>query len=374
MAYDLSGGYSVLPKVVARQCQSDNNFRCQPGARKCSPSSRPEPHRSPAPPTRCARSPSSLRNPPSRASCRALVTRPISSWVRPRTTRPTLVGRAQFPDDPTTSGFNVEVGLLAEPICGIKIDFIFAPWSECWTAKPESVYFDQATEYVGESLYKGYVHGCTAYTHTKGERNWSLEFTHSILAGLKTGGIITRLVRHCPHQQASAHAVVHCPFCDVWSGIDGRSCIPRRTGRRWQPGRLADDVQLHRHQARRRAGLGAHSWDLRLQQELLRRRRAAVHWGARAHVQKGQTPHVDATHTAWRAHGSPKRSLWPFLWADELHYALGRRQRHCQSTRCLTARSTRSTFMPIRLALPVLASAWLGTTQSDVRACPTPHS
>jgi len=97
------------------------------------------------------------------------------------------------PDDPTTSGFNVEVGLLAEPICGIKIDFIFAPWSECWTAKPESVYFDQATEYVGESLYKGYVHGCTAYTHTKGERNWSLEFTHSILAGLKTGGIITRL-------------------------------------------------------------------------------------------------------------------------------------------------------------------------------------
>ena len=110
------------------------------------------------------------------------------------------------PDDPTTSGFNVEVGLLAEPICGIKIDFIFAPWSECWTAKPESVYFAQATEYVGESLYKGYVHGCTAYTHTKGERNWSLEFTHSILAGLKTGGIITRLVRHClrhcPHQQA----------------------------------------------------------------------------------------------------------------------------------------------------------------------------
>ena len=216
------------------------------------------------------------------------------------------------PDDPTTSGFNVEVGLLAEPICGVKIDFIFAPWSECWTAKPESVYFDQATEYVGESLYKGYVHGCTAYTHTKGERNWSLEFTHSILAGLKTGGIITRLVRHCPHQQASAHAVVHCPFCDVWSGTDGRSCIPRRTGRRWQPGRLADDVQLHRHQARRRAGLGAHSWDLRLQQELLRRRRAAVHRGARAHVQKGETPHVGATHTAWRAHGSPKRSLWPF--------------------------------------------------------------
>ena len=25
------------------------------------------------------------------------------------------------PDDPTTTGFNVEVGLLAEPICGIKV-------------------------------------------------------------------------------------------------------------------------------------------------------------------------------------------------------------------------------------------------------------
>ena len=47
-------------------------------------------------------------------------------------------------------------------------------------------------------MYKGYIHGCTAYTHTKGERNWSLEFTHSILAGLKTAGIITRLVRPQP--------------------------------------------------------------------------------------------------------------------------------------------------------------------------------
>ena len=55
------------------------------------------------------------------------------------------------------------------------------------------MYFAEATEYVGESLYKGYVHGCTAYTHAKGERNWSLEFTHSILAGLKTAGILTRL-------------------------------------------------------------------------------------------------------------------------------------------------------------------------------------
>ena len=237
------------------------------------------------------------------------------------------------PDDPTTSGFNVEVGLLAEPICGIKIDFIFAPWSECWTAKPASVYFTEATEYVGESLYKGYVHGCTAYTHTKGERNWSLEFTHSILAGLKTGGIITRLVRHClrhcPHQQACTCRRA-LPFFDVMCDPASTVAPPcRGAGRRWQPGRLADDGRLHRHQAWRRAGLGAHSWDLRLQQELLRRRRAAVHRGARAHVQKGETPHVDATPPAWRAHGSPKRSLLAFLWADEFHYARGRRQRHC---------------------------------------------
>ena len=50
-------------------------------------------------------------------------------------------------------------------------------------------------EYVGEGIQNGRVHGCTGYTHTKGERGLSLEFTDSILGKLKTAGILTRLVR-----------------------------------------------------------------------------------------------------------------------------------------------------------------------------------
>ena len=53
----------------------------------------------------------------------------------------------------------------------------------------------EVSEYPGESIMNGHVHGCTGYTHTKGERGLSLEFTHSILSGLKTAGILTRLVR-----------------------------------------------------------------------------------------------------------------------------------------------------------------------------------
>lgn len=86
-------------------------------------------------------------------------------------------------------GFNMDFAALMEPECGIKVDFILSDWSECWTSTTMS----HVTEYVGESIYKGYVHGCTAYTHTKGERGLSLEFTHSLLGKLKTGGILTRL-------------------------------------------------------------------------------------------------------------------------------------------------------------------------------------
>ena len=32
-------------------------------------------------------------------------------------------------------GFNIEFGYLMEPICGVKVDFILAPWSGCWTAR-----------------------------------------------------------------------------------------------------------------------------------------------------------------------------------------------------------------------------------------------
>ena len=56
------------------------------------------------------------------------------------------------------------------------------------------------------------------------------------------------------------------PACHV-----NATSMPRRTGFRWPSGRLADNVRLHRHQAWGRAGLGAHSGHLQLQQELLRR-------------------------------------------------------------------------------------------------------
>jgi hypothetical protein len=90
-------------------------------------------------------------------------------------------------------GFNKEFAELMEPTCGIKVDMILAPWSDCWTAKDPSLYFSEVSEYVGRSIFYGYVHGCTSYTHTQGERGLSLEFTHSILGGLKTAGILTRL-------------------------------------------------------------------------------------------------------------------------------------------------------------------------------------
>jgi len=95
-------------------------------------------------------------------------------------------------------GFNLDFAALMEPICGIKVDFILSAWSRCWTAKPDYMYFPEITEYVGEDIKEGIVHGCTAYTHTKGERGLSLEFTHSILGGLKTAAILTRFDNGVP--------------------------------------------------------------------------------------------------------------------------------------------------------------------------------
>lgn len=91
-------------------------------------------------------------------------------------------------------GFNKEFADLMEPTCGVRVDMILAPWSDCWTAKPSALYFPEVTEYVGNGIFYGYVHGCTAYTHTQGERGLSLEFTDSILGTLKTAGVLTRLV------------------------------------------------------------------------------------------------------------------------------------------------------------------------------------
>jgi hypothetical protein len=87
------------------------------------------------------------------------------------------------------SGFNYDFGMLMKPICGIDVDFVLAPWTGCWTTSPHSY----GTEYVGADIWNGNVHGCTAYTHTVGEREYSLEFTASLLGNLKTAGILTRL-------------------------------------------------------------------------------------------------------------------------------------------------------------------------------------
>ena len=113
--------------------------------------------------------------------------------------------RAQAPDYPpytqftATSpkdlgGFSVEIGHALEAVCGVKVEFILDSWSECWTTKPDRI-TSEVNEYVGEGIANGRVHGCTGYTHSKGERSLSLEFTHSILGKLKTAGILTRLVR-----------------------------------------------------------------------------------------------------------------------------------------------------------------------------------
>jgi hypothetical protein len=112
-------------------------------------------------------------------------------------------------------GFNMDFAKLMLPICGIKVDFILSPWSRCWTAKPEDVYYPEVNEYVGTGIINGQVHGCTAYTHTKGERGLSIEFTHSILGGLKTGGILTRLENGVPVVSPSTYNYTGIKLGDV---------------------------------------------------------------------------------------------------------------------------------------------------------------
>lgn len=127
---------------------------------------------------------------------------------------PTIVGDLNFPAK-DLGGFSVEFARLMKPTCGIQVDFIMSPWSDCWTGasstwRNDSGSFERAsladgiqgikdqgdpvsTEYIGRGIMDGRVHGCTGYTHTKGSRNLALEFTASILGDLKTAGILTRL-------------------------------------------------------------------------------------------------------------------------------------------------------------------------------------
>lgn len=95
-------------------------------------------------------------------------------------------------------GFSYDLGPLFMKYCNIQIDYILAPWEDCWTTKPDKLYFSQITEYVGNGIMQGELHGCVAYTHTKGERGLSLDFTYSVLGDKKTAGILTRLVDGVP--------------------------------------------------------------------------------------------------------------------------------------------------------------------------------
>jgi len=95
-------------------------------------------------------------------------------------------------------GFQADFMALMKPTCGIDVTPFLGTWSNCWTSKPASLYFPETTEYIGDYIREGILHGCSGYTHAKGERNWSLEFTSSILGGLKTAAILTRLVNGKP--------------------------------------------------------------------------------------------------------------------------------------------------------------------------------
>ena len=94
------------------------------------------------------------------------------------------------------AGFNVEFAKLMLPICNMQVDTILYQWDDCWGPAPaalQNLPGPGITEYIGKGILQGEIHGCTSYTHTVGERNLALEFTHSILGSLRTAGILTRL-------------------------------------------------------------------------------------------------------------------------------------------------------------------------------------
>jgi hypothetical protein len=83
--------------------------------------------------------------------------------------------------------------------CDMDVNFILTGWSQCWGSKPDYLKNnDHVTEYTGPGIMSGQMHGCTGYTHTMGERNMALEFTHSILDDKKTAGLLTRLENGSP--------------------------------------------------------------------------------------------------------------------------------------------------------------------------------
>ena len=102
-----------------------------------------------------------------------------SEWRLGRTGPPSALTRRRIaPDYPPytawgggdgepimLSGFSYEIGGLFEPMCGIKVER--AGRRRRTRAPPVLA---EIAEYVGDGIEAGIVHGCAAYTHTKGER------------------------------------------------------------------------------------------------------------------------------------------------------------------------------------------------------------
>lgn len=67
-------------------------------------------------------------------------------------------------------------------LCNWDVTVVQTPWANCW--EPGAI---------GSSLLNGVYNGCMTYTHTVGERNRFVEFSHAVLKANKPAGIITRL-------------------------------------------------------------------------------------------------------------------------------------------------------------------------------------
>mmetsp|Transcript_9222 Transcript_9222/g.16612 ORF Transcript_9222/g.16612 Transcript_9222/m.16612 type:complete len:387 (+) Transcript_9222:68-1228(+) len=89
--------------------------------------------------------------------------------------------------DYQVAGFGHDMALAMGESCGWDVTVVQADWEECWNAGR-----------IGPSLLNGVYHACMTYTHTAGERNRFLEFSHAILMENKPGGILTRLVDGVP--------------------------------------------------------------------------------------------------------------------------------------------------------------------------------
>jgi len=89
--------------------------------------------------------------------------------------------------DLVLAGLGHDVAMGVAKMCNLDITMTEAKWSECWSSGR-----------IGTSLLSGYYSGCSTYTHTHGQRNRQMEFTHPILGDKIPAGILTRLVNGVP--------------------------------------------------------------------------------------------------------------------------------------------------------------------------------